>query len=101
VEDQGHCLRVLSREFENGMPGSRCNLGLKEQVATISVVGVPDWNGVSTLSHAFSALGKLGTRVIAVAQAATEHNVSFCVPDDQVADTVRFLHVELGLEAAP
>ena len=101
VEDQGHCLRVLSREFENGTPGSRYNLGLKEQVATISVVGVPDWNGVSTLSHAFSALGKLGTRVIAVAQAATEHNVSFCVPDDQVADTVRFLHVELGLEAAP
>ena len=101
VEDQGHCLRVLSREFENGTPGSRYNLGLKEQVAIISVVGVPDWNGVSTLSHAFSALGKLGTRVIAVAQAATEHNVSFCVPDDQVADTVRFLHVELGLEAVP
>lgn len=101
VEDQGHCLRVLSREFENGTPGSRYNLGLKEQVAIISVVGVPDWNGVSTLSHAFSALGKLGTRVIAVAQAATEHNVSFCVPDDQVADTVRFLHVELGLGAAP
>jgi aspartokinase/homoserine dehydrogenase 1 len=99
VEDQGHCLRVLGREFENGMPGSRYNLGLKEQVATISVVGVPDWNGVSILSHAFSALGKLGTRVIAVAQAATEYNVSFCVPEDQVADTVRFLHVELGLGA--
>jgi len=99
VEDQGHCLRVLSREFENSRPDSRYNLGLKEQVATISVVGVPDWNGVSVLSHAFSALGKLGTRVIAVAQAATEYNVSFCIPEDQVANTVRSLHRELGLEA--
>ncbi len=101
VEDQGHCLRVLSREFENSRPDCHYNLGLKAQVATISVVGVPDWNGVSVLSHAFSALGKLGTRVIAVAQAATEYNVSFCIPEDQVADTVCSLHRELGLEAIP
>jgi aspartokinase/homoserine dehydrogenase 1 len=97
-QDQGHCLKALSREFENGQPDSLYNLGLKEQVATISVVGVPDWNGVGILSHAFLALGKLGTRVIAVAQAATEYNVSFCIPEDQVADTVSFLHRELGLE---
>ena len=99
VEDQAHCLRTLSREFQDDRPGSRSHLGLKEQVATVSLVGVPDWNGVSVLSHAFSALGKLGTRVIAVAQAATEYNVSFCIPEDQVAGTVRSLHRELGLEA--
>ena len=98
VEDQGHCLRALSRELESDRPDSRYNVGLKEQVATVSVVGVPDWNGVGILSHAFLALGKLGTRVIAVAQAATEYNVSFCIPEDQVGDAVRFLHRELGLE---
>ena len=97
-QDQIHCLRTLSREFENGKPDSRYNLGIKEQVATISVVGVPDWNGNGIVSHAFAALGKHGTRVIAVAQASTEHNVSFCIPEDQVADTVCFLHRELGLE---
>jgi aspartokinase len=89
-------LGILRREFENGRPGSTYNLGLKEQVATISVVGVPDWNGNGIASRAFAALGKHGTRVIAVAQAATEHSVSFCVPEDQVADTVRCLHRELG-----
>ena len=97
-QDQIHCLRTLSREFENGKPDSRYNLGIKEQVATISVVGVPDWNGNGIVSHAFAALGKHGTRVIAVAQASTEHNVSFCIPESQVADTVCFLHRELGLE---
>lgn len=97
-QDQAHCLGILKRELEHSGPGSRYNLGLKEQVATISVVGVPDWNGNGIASRAFAALGKQGTRVIAVAQAATEHSVSFCVPEDQVSDTVRCLHRELGLE---
>ncbi|MFQ5813603.1 MAG: aspartate kinase [Anaerolineae bacterium] len=97
-QDQAHCLKVLRREFESGNQGNVCSLGVKEKVATISVVGVPDWNETGIVSHAFSALGKHGTRVIAVAQAATEHSVSFCIPEDQVMDTVRFLHRELGLE---
>lgn len=99
-QDQAHCLKVLRREFENGDQGAAFSLGVKEKVATISVVGVPGWNGNETgiVSQAFSALGRRNTRVIAVAQAATEYNVSFCIPEDQVADTVRFLHRELGLE---
>ncbi len=96
--DQAHCLGTLGREFENGRAGSECYLGCTEQVATISVVGVPDWNGNGIVSHAFAALGAHGTRVIAVAQAATEYNVSFCIPEEQLADTVCFMHRELGLE---
>lgn len=98
-QDQAHCLATLSREFENGGPDSAYSLGAKERVATVSVVGVPEWNGDSIVSHSFAALGKLGTRVIAVAQAATEHNVSFCIPEEQLASTVQYLHSELGLEA--
>jgi aspartokinase/homoserine dehydrogenase 1 len=97
-QDQAHCLKTLSREFENERRGSVCSLGTKEKVATISVVGVPGWNETGIVSHAFSALGKRSTRVIAVAQAATEYSVSFCIPEEQVADMVRFLHRELGLE---
>lgn len=98
-QDQAHCLKTLEREFDGGGPGSAYNLGTREQVATISVVGVPDWNGNGIVSHAFAALGKHGTRVIAVAQAATEYSVSFCIPEEQVHDTVLFLHRELGLES--
>jgi aspartokinase/homoserine dehydrogenase 1 len=102
-QDQAHCLKILRRQFGNGEKDgqdSMVNLGTKERVATISVVGVPGWNETGTLSHAFSALGRHNTRVIAVAQAATEHSVSFCIPEEQVADTVRFLHREFGLEAS-
>jgi bifunctional aspartokinase / homoserine dehydrogenase 1 len=98
-QDQAHCLHTLSREFENGQPGGPYAYGVKERVATISVVGVPGWNGNGIVSHTFAALGKHGTRVIAVAQDASEKNVSFCVPEEQLEDTVRFLHRELGLEA--
>jgi aspartokinase len=104
-QDQAHCLKVLRREFKNGNQADAFNLETKERVATISVVGMPGqealkpgWNGTGIVSHAFSALGRHGTRVIAVAQAATEHSVSFCIPEDQVADTVSFLHRELGLD---
>jgi aspartokinase/homoserine dehydrogenase 1 len=97
-QDQTHCLNVLSRELENGKQRGAFSLETKEKVATISVVGVPGWNETGIVSHAFWALGKHGTRVIAVAQAATEYSVSFCIPEEQLADTVRFLHRELGLE---
>jgi len=104
-QDQVHCLKTLHHQFvgnRTGGQGGVYSLGVKEEVATISVVGVPGWNGsedgAGIVSHAFSALGKQNTRVIAVAQAATEYSVSFCIPEEQVADTVRFLHRELGLE---
>lgn len=92
-QDQTHILHILRREL-----GEDFHLGTKEKVATVSVVGVPDWNETGILSHTFAALGKLDTRVIAVAQAATEYSVSFCIPAEQLADTVRFLHKEFGLE---
>jgi aspartokinase len=112
--DLAHSLKLLCQEFGGGLspscdaisPGSLqlggnrngYRLDTKENVATVSVVGVPGWNEIGILPHAFSALGKCGTRVIAVAQAATEYSVSFCIPEEQVADTVRYLHLELGLE---
>ncbi len=96
-QDQAHALKVLQAEFDRARIDN-FTFGVKEKVATVSIVGAPGWNTKGIVSHAFAALGELGTRVIAVAQAATEHNVSFCIPEDQMADTVRFLHRDLGLE---
>jgi aspartate kinase len=102
-KDQDHCLKILRREFKNGHQDDVFRLGVKERVATISVVGMPGWNGGRNgiASHAFAALGEHETRVIAVAQAATERSVSFCIPEDQLANAVCFLHRELGLEDGP
>ncbi|MBN1261186.1 MAG: aspartate kinase [Anaerolineae bacterium] len=113
-QDQAHCLHVLHETFgarlrdgaqapRNARQGA-CTLGVKERVATISMVGAPGWQGSGTTSngngvaHTFAALGALGTRIIAVAQAGTETSVSFCIPEDALNETVRVLHRELGLE---
>ncbi len=93
-QNQAHCLNVLTHAF-----GGNYNLGVKEKVATVSVVGFPGWTAAGLVSHAFTALGKHGTRVIAVAQAGTEYSVSFAIPEEQMPGTVQFLHGELGLEA--
>jgi len=117
--NQAHCLNVLRTEFGDPSPPAQVNaaaqqtsqtgavpelarqhsLGVKEKVATVSVVGFPGWSESGIVSHAFTALGKHGTRVIAVAQAGTGYSVSFCIPEDQVGSTVRFLHHELGLDS--
>lgn len=97
-QDQEHCLTTLRRAFASVRANTAYELKSTEQVATISVVGVPGWNGHGIVSHTFAALGKHGTRIIAVAQAASNDSVSFCIPEDQIADTVRYLHRELGLE---
>jgi aspartokinase/homoserine dehydrogenase 1 len=117
--DQAHCLNVLCREFGDGtahewssLPlngknsstgtfrklGDICSMGTKEKVATVSVVGLPGRDDTGISAQAFAALGKHGARVIAVAQAATEQSISFCIPEDQLERAVRFLHRELGLE---
>ena len=118
-QEQEHCLNVLQREFGNGNDWSdstdsqgeiggqnkpyRTNgshhLGVKEKVATVSVVGFPSWSEAGIVSHAFTALGRHGTRVIAVAQAGAGGSVSFCISQEQVESTVRYLHHALRLDA--
>ncbi|MDH7487372.1 MAG: aspartate kinase [Anaerolineae bacterium] len=96
--DQEHCLRLLRREFEDELALRRLShLRVQEEVGTVSVVGAPGRDGASIVAQVFAALGRQGTRVISVAQAASEYNVSFVVPADEVEDTVRSVHRELGL----
>jgi hypothetical protein len=84
-------------------------LGSRERVSTVSVVGMPLAGAALPIGLSFAALGRSVTRVIAVAQASslrlaepalpeTAEAISFCISQEQVAETVRFLHRELGLE---
>lgn len=96
--DQAHCLRVLRREFDADLKlGQLSHLDAQGQVGTVSVVAAPGRDGASIVPLAFAALGRAGTRVISVAQASSEYNVSFVISADDVEDTVRSMHRELGL----
>lgn len=46
----------------------------------------------------FSALGRRGINIIAIAQGSSESNVSFVVEAGMMGQTVQLLHSEFGLE---
>lgn len=109
-QDQEHCLKLLGEAFAGELLGkpeavNGFHLGVRgapfgaHEVATVSVVSLPSRAGSDIVSRAFAALGRLGTQVIAVAQSSGEDSVSFCIPAEQLAATVRKLHAELGLSA--
>ncbi|MFC2078434.1 aspartate kinase [Candidatus Bipolaricaulota bacterium] len=98
-QDGEHASRVLSQPHAaSGLasPGDDL-LDTLEEVATVSVIGLPCDRQDGIASRAFAALGAQNARVVAVTQAAMEDSVTFCIPDENVAETVRFLHRALGL----
>jgi len=97
-QDQIHSINILKKEFEHDLQlRLLSHIGVQEEVATISVVGMPDAQGDSIIPRAFAALGQLGLRVISTAQAASAFSVSFVVSESDVARAVPLIHHALGL----
>ncbi len=97
--DQTHALGVLERTF-SGTAAGPCVIGVRGEVATLSIVGPPGTDGTALAARAFGALGRRGTPVLAVAQGTTGCSVSICMPENQLAEAVRDLHRELAVEVA-
>jgi len=89
-------LRLLRQEFAEELArGLIAPLEVEREVATISVVGGPGKDGQGIVPPTFAALGRQRTSVISIAQASSEYNISFVVPEEEMAATVRALHREL------
>ena len=95
--DQGHSLRALRAEFIRDLELGTIECTAAEDVAMLSVVGMPDSNGAPIAPRAFAALGTLGLHVISVGQAASAYSVSFVIAETDLARAVPFIHRELGL----
>ncbi|NLD74496.1 MAG: aspartate kinase [Chloroflexi bacterium] len=96
-EEREHAIHVLEREFANERAlGIVARIEAQAEVATVSVVGMPNGNSAPT-ARAYAALGALGVRVVSIGQAASEYSVSLVIPEGEVARAVPFLHRELGL----
>jgi len=97
-QDQKHSVNALKKEFDRDLAlGLFSHIGTQEEVASISVVGMSNDPDAAIAPRAFAALGKLGLRVIAVAQPASAHSISFVISERDLVRAVPFIHRELGL----
>jgi len=66
-------------------------------VAIVAIVGAGMRGTPGVSGRAFTALGRAGINIIAIAQGSSEYNISFCVDQDRMAEAVRLIHAEFDL----
>lgn len=67
-------------------------------IAIVAVVGDRMRGTPGIAGRTFSALGRCGINIIAIAQGSSEYNVSFVVEAGMMREAVQALHSEFGLE---
>ncbi len=76
------------------------HITVNSDIAIVAVVGDRMRGLPGIAGRTFSALGRRGINIIAIAQGSSEYNVSFVVEAGLMGETVQSLHSEFGLELA-
>ncbi len=74
------------------------HITVNSEIAIIAVVGERMRGMPGIAGRTFSALGRRGINIIAIAQGSSEFNLSFVVEAGIMRDAVQALHLEFGLE---
>ena len=86
-------VEALTREFaEEIKVGSMYPMLVQQGLAAVSIVGEKMKNMPGIAGKLFGTLGRNGISVIAFAQGAKETNISFVIPQQQLAKTMNVLH---------
>jgi aspartokinase/homoserine dehydrogenase 1 len=92
-KDCDKSVEVLTREFEKEIKvGSMYPMLVQQGLAAVSIVGENMHNMPGIAGKLFGTLGRNGISVIAFAQGATETNISFVIPAQQLSKTMNVLH---------
>ena len=92
-KDCNKAVEVLTREFaEEIKVGSMYPMLVQQGLAAVSIVGEKMHNVPGVAGKLFGTLGRNGISVIAFAQGATETNISFVIPAQQLSKTMNVLH---------
>ena len=92
-KDCDKAVEVLTREFaEEIKVGSMYPMLVQQGLAAVSIVGEKMHNMPGVAGKLFGTLGRNGISVIAFAQGATETNISFVIPAQQLSKTMNVLH---------
>jgi aspartate kinase len=77
------------------------HITVDSNIAIVAVVGEKMRGTPGIAGRTFSALGRRGINIIAIAQGSSEYNVSFVVEAGAMRDAVSVVHEEFQLHVAP
>jgi len=99
--DAQRTVEALRKEFAQDLAHQDVeHITVDPNIAIVAVVG-ENMRGIPGIAgKTFSALGRDGVNLIAIAQGSSESNISFVIEEKVVKTALRTAHREFGLNAA-
>ncbi|MCP4437499.1 MAG: bifunctional aspartate kinase/homoserine dehydrogenase I [Aureispira sp.] len=92
-DDQMIAIQTINNEFENEIGAGVVNpVEIDNELSIIAIVGDEMKERVGVSGRAFSALGKNGINIRAIAQGSSERNISIVVDTKDVKKAINVLH---------
>jgi len=100
--DAARTLKALQNAFASDLVHHDVeHITVNSEIAIVAVVGDRMRGTPGIAGRTFSALGRKGINIIAIAQGSSEYNVSFVVEAHAMQDTVAVVHDEFNLHLRP
>lgn len=97
--DAARAVEALRRTFAADLAHRQVeHISVNSEIAIVAVVGDKMRGTPGIAGRTFSALGKRGINIIAIAQGSSEYNVSFIVEAAAMREAVMTVHHEFGLQ---
>jgi aspartate kinase len=99
AEDATPTIEALRQQFQSELAQQKVeHIAADNAIAIVAVVGERMRGTVGIAGRTFSALGRAGVNVIAIAQGSSEYNISFVVEASATQDAVAAVHQEFKLQ---
>ena len=101
TSDAQRTVEALRKEFAHDLAHHKVeHITTDPNIAIVAVVGENMRGTPGIAGRTFSALGRDGVNLIAIAQGSSESNISFVIEEKAVKAALNTTHREFGLEAA-
>ena len=91
-EDSAKAANAISEEFKKEIGRNELNILVEKELSIIAIVGEKMKNTPGISATLFSALGKNGVNVIAVAQGSSELNISVVIKQKSLTKALNVIH---------
>lgn len=92
TKDVNRAAQAISREFEKEIDDDLASVSIDNDMAVVAIVGAKMKCNTGVSGMLFNAVGKNGINIYAIAQGASEVNISFVVKEDDLKKTLNSVH---------